>query len=52
MEIEFHTLLLVDVEVDRYGGFPSFLSQGAFFSQYLNARKSNKCPIQLPGEMG
>lgn len=31
MEIEFRTLLLVDMEVDRYGGFPSFLSQGAFF---------------------
>lgn len=30
MEMEFCALLLVDVEVDGYGGFPSFLSQGAF----------------------
>lgn len=31
METEFCALLLVDVEVDRHGGFPCFLSQGAFF---------------------
>lgn len=31
-ETEFGALLLVDVEVDTYSGFPSSLSQDAFFS--------------------
>lgn len=48
--------LLVDVEVDRHSGFPSFLSQCLFFFffffQCLNAKESNKCPIQLLGENG
>lgn len=50
MEAVFCALLLVDVE--RYSDFSSFLSQDAFSVQYLNARKSNKYPIQLPCEMG
>jgi len=31
--------------------FPIFFISGCLFFHYLNARKSNKCLIQLPGEM-